>query len=258
LRDVVDFISLAVSLGYDKERAIKAYRAINGGYFQEISYARPPLLLKLDKWPKKYTSPRLDAVLSSDVKLSELVSLYLTLDLLSIYQMSATLLNKPLNFDLVSKDFERTKEIMRGSFSNPIDLGEIKRVEEDRVLELGRELAEKRREELRLNVSELLNDLAYDSKTFEEAKASTPWLKGVKRKNALRAIALSGATERYLKEVELQLKYLAYELTLEFDNYLLSRGLLKTIESARNLESENAKRAFDDLVSMVKNAGDYF
>ncbi|MGC9105274.1 MAG: hypothetical protein ACP5HQ_02465 [Thermoprotei archaeon] len=255
---MVDFVSLATSLGYDEAMVITAYKAVNGGYFQEIYYAKPPCLARLDKWPKKYASPKVESLLTGNPRFADLISLFITFDLIGLHSMSAIVLSKPINMDQIVRDYEDTRATLLRAFSSPVDLGDLKGIQETKVLELGKELSERRKLILRSDLTVVLNDLAYDSKTFEEAKGEKPWLRGVRRENALKAIALAGLAEAFLKEKSLELKYLAFEITAEFDEFLLGRGLLKTLEAVRNLDSEVAKAKFEEIVRLVKDAGDYF
>jgi hypothetical protein len=255
---MVDFVSLATSLGYDESMVITAYKAVNGGYFQEVYYARPPCLAKLDKWPKKYASQRVENLLVSNPRFADLISLFITFDLIGLHSMSAIILTRPISTDQIARDYEDTKTALSKAFSNPVDLGDLREVPQAKVLELGKELSERRKLILGSDPIAILNDMAYDSKTFEEAKANIPWLRGVKRENALKAIALAGLSEKFLEEKSLELKYLAFEMTTEFDAFLLGKGLLKTLEAVRNLDSEIAKAKFEELVGVVRGAGDYF
>ncbi|QGA53352.1 hypothetical protein GFS03_01515 [Sulfolobus sp. E5-1-F] len=244
----MNFITFAEKLGIDREAAIKVYRLFNGGYFESLYYSKPPILHKLREWPRKYLSKKL--VLIRNIQLNQAFEALIWGDIIAIYGMSSTLINKPIKYDILEKNVEYVyEEIKKFSLSNnftdyPTALSlDFVKVDFSPFVN---DLTSKRKEEIEASDSEIINDIAYDSKLMEEIKVRYPWAKNVKRENAIRAFQLSERVNEFVDYVIPFIYYLAASKTLHFDYTLISNTISDTVKI---VEEEGSKAIKEQEVS---------
>ena len=252
---MTNFIELALKHGFDKDIVTKVYKAINGGYFIDIYYSRPPRLFPLDSWPKKYFTKRMKVLALSSPQSLDVLYFYASLDLYALYAMSSSLLNREGYSKLVGSDLQTLREnIMKSLESEP---GEESFDLQEEAMTLGLELKRLRQLTGESDLEAILNDLAYESRVFEEAKSSTPWIKAVARSNALKSVYLSGLLDVFIAEADVKLRYLASELYLDFDRLLLTYGLEKTILKIHNLDDSVLQNNYNKILNKIKEIAEY-
>jgi hypothetical protein len=244
----MNFITFAEKLGIDREAAIKVYRLFDGGYFESLYYSKPPILHKLREWPRKYLSKKL--VLIRNIQLNQAFEALIWADIIAIYGMSSKLIDRPFKYDILEKNVEYVyEEIKKYSLSNnftdyPMALSlDFVKVDFSPFIN---DLTNKRREEMKASDSEIINDIAYDSKLMEEIKVKYPWAKNVKRENAVRAFQLSERVNEFVDYVIPYIYYIAASKTLHFDYTLISNMISDTIKI---VEEEGSKAIKEQEVS---------
>lgn len=252
---MTNFIELALRHGFDKDIVTKVYKAINGGYFIDVYYSRPPHLLPLDSWPQKYFTKRMKVLALSNPKSLDVLYFYASLDLYALYTMSSFLLNKEDYLELAKSDLRTLREHFVKNLESEPGVEDFDLQEEAKGL--GSELKRLRQLASESNLETILNDLAYESKVFEEAKSSKPWIKAVTRGNALKSIYLSGLLDVFITEADIKLRYLASELYLDFDRLLLTYGLEKTILKIRNLDDITLKTNYNKILNKIREFAEY-
>ena len=252
---MTNFIELALRHGFDKDIVTRVYKAINGGYFIDIYYSRPPRLAPLDSWPKKYFTKRMKALAFSSPRSLDVLYFYANLDLYALYNMSSSLLNKEAHSESVELDLRALREQFMKNLENEPEEESFNIQEEARIL--GLELKRLRQVTNESDLETILNDLAYESKVFEKAKSSTPWIKAVSRSNALKSVYLSGLLDVFVTEADVKLRYLASELYFDFDRLLLTYGLEKTILKVRNLDDATLKTNYNEILNKIRELAEY-
>lgn len=252
---MTNFIELALRWGFDKDIITKVYKAINGGYFIDIYYSRPPRLLPLDSWPRKYFSKRMRILALSCPRSLDVLYFYASLDLYTLYSMSSFIMNKESYYDLVKSDLEILRKYFTRNFEYEPRNENYDVQEEAKIL--GSELKRLRQLMSETDLESVLNDLAYESKVFEKAKSSTPWIKAVARNNALKSVYLSGLLDVFIAEADVKLKYLTSEFYFDFDRLLLTYGLEKTILKIRNLDDTLLKTNYSKILSKIRELAEY-
>ncbi|WP_338604014.1 hypothetical protein V6M85_05525 [Sulfolobus tengchongensis] len=244
----MNFITFTEKLGIDREAAIKIYRMFNGGYFESLYYSKPPILHKLREWPRKYLTKRIMFVKSP--QLNQAFEALIWTDIITIYGMSAKLINEPIKYDILSKNidyvYDKIKEYSLSNkfteyptFSN-LDLFKVD------FSPFIIDLANKRIEEKNTDDLVIINDIAYDSKLMEEIKIKYPWAKNVKRENAIRAFQLSDKVNEFIEYALPFICYLAASKTFYFDHILLNNTISNTINT---IEQEGSRAIKEQEIS---------
>jgi len=260
---VLDFITLAVNSGIDRDLVIQAYKRINGGYYVSISYAKSPILYELDSWPRKYVRKPFLAWLqrSQPEMIDKVISLFVTLDVHILHAVSSSLTGLPLNSRVISQDIDNVfSEIKKEATSLGLtiypekeELGVNYSLLKDMIIDL----VDKRKAEISLDIKDILEDIAYDSEFMEKLKSSKSWIKTVSRGKALKAMILENKFDEFVESEKIKLLYLLASRSLYFDRSLLSNGISNTLNSIRNPDPELASQ-LNELVDQMKKKLSYF
>ncbi|QKR00372.1 hypothetical protein GWK48_08300 [Metallosphaera tengchongensis] len=229
----MDFIELAIKAGIDREKSISVYRRLNGGYYMSIYYARTPIMYKIADWPQQYLRAKKHFPLLSQRHYNEAVNLLVTLDVVSILGASSVILNKPLQVQMVREEVENVFKIIKEDSLNS-SIHSYPEKEDIKITQdffpFISDLVRKREEDSKRDLTDALNDMAYESETMLEMKRTTPWAKTVTRSDSLKALGLSGKMDNFLIEKELEILILAAERTKCLDKVLTEMGIMEGLK----------------------------
>lgn len=261
----LDYIKVAENLGLNKELIVNVYKKSSGGYFISLYYAKPPILFSLDNWPKKYMSKRLLLWYSSkfDSEMDQIISLFVTLDVLVLHRVSSTLLGKSeLSYSIIDNDIEEVfKELQNVSSSLGITSSPQRvkiTVNEKFLNELSQDILNKRKGEINENSYTILSEIAYESEFLTKIKGEKQWIRAINKENILKALALEGKLNDFLSEERVRLRYLLASKTMLFDKLLVEKGIKKTIEEIRDLKNEELKKEIDKFTLEITKDMAYF
>ncbi|AEB95529.1 conserved hypothetical protein [Metallosphaera cuprina Ar-4] len=221
-----------MKVGIEKEKAVFVYRRLNGGYYMKIHYSKSPIMSNIINWPKLYLKTKFYPKLAQP-GYNEAVQLLITLDVVSIIGMSSVLLNRPIQVQKIKEDvkaaFNSIREDAMGNSTYPFpEYGEVKITQD--FFPFINDLVEKRREDDRRDLLEVLNDIAYESKTMEEVRVRHPWAKTIRREQSLKAFGLAGKLDDFLKENESYVLILSGQRSGYLDKLLTELGITEGLK----------------------------
>ncbi|AWR96503.1 hypothetical protein DFR86_02335 [Acidianus sulfidivorans JP7] len=228
----MDYIEVAEKLGIEKEKAIYVYRRLDGGYYMKLYYAKTPILQAIKDWPEQYMKKIAKYPKLALQGYNEAFQILLTIDVLSIIGSSSRLLDLPLPLDKVYSEIKSTyKYIEKNSIAKSIDSypteTEINfRIDFTPFIE---DIIQKRKNDIKANILDIFQDLAYDNDFINELKKKNPWLKAVSKQNILKALSLSEELDNFLDYIQDYIYLLAAERTLYFDKNVLTYGISQSI-----------------------------
>lgn len=265
----MDYIDLALKNGIERDKAIYTYKALNGGYFMKLYYAKTPIINELKNWPTLYLKKKKYFPKLASPEYNEALQLLITLDVYSIlgtsFKLLKTNLEKKRLEDEVKTVYDKIEETCKNEniFPCPMRTFDVN-INQD-FEPFIQDLLERRLRDHNVNVMETIEEIAYNSDFFNELRREVNWLKAIKAENSIRGIALAGKLEEFLDNIQDMIYLFSSERTLYFDTLLLSNNIedviKKVLEDGRKAIKNEIDNEFSKdvnyIYNLIKQQGNY-
>ncbi|BDC18361.1 hypothetical protein [Acidianus sp. HS-5] len=265
----MDYIDLALKNGIEKDKAIYTYKALNGGYFMKLYYAKIPIINELKTWPMLYLKKKKYFPKLASPEYNEALQLLITLDIYSILGTSFKLLKNNLEKkrleDEVKNVYDKIEETCKNENIFPCPMRTFDVNANEDFEPFIQDLLERRLRDHNADVMSTIEEITYNSEFFKELKTEVNWLKVIKVENVIRGIALTGKLEEFLDNIQDIIYLFSAERTLYFDTMLplnsIEDSIKKVLEDGRKAIKNEIDNEFSKdvnyIYNLIKQQGSY-